>query len=280
MPIPGISLLGFMSQAQALNYLRAACVTEAADDDDAPLIEEWRSAQKKLGPAPLNAGYPAVEPIPATDEAYIRDLQQGPWREFFEQNPSWQFRLVEIEPLLAWQFSILTEKSTAHCSALNPMPSVSDLLPICLPQTPPKSSAHVSRTQQSVMIQSRDLNLRAVEAGLLGNVMGLHFQFALPFVHVVRFNGRCYLLNGFHRTYGAAMAGAKAIPCVFREVGTQYEAGIREEGANFSLEQLEGAKPPTLHHFVSGQAHPIQLKPMNRVLHVSWAEYLVPDEEF
>jgi len=131
------------------------------------------------------------------------------------------------------------------------------------------------------MIQSRDLNLRCVNAGhVADNVIGLHFAFALPFAHVVRFNGRHYLINGFHRAYGAALAGATEIPCVFREVASHLEAGIRDDGATFPLSVLESNNPPTLNHFVGGHAHPVQLKPMNRVLHISWAEYLVPDEEF
>lgn len=277
MPIPGLSLIGFMTQEEALNYFRNACVPEASDD--ASLIAIWNDAHTHIGAPADNAGKPAIKPIPAEAQDYIAELKNGPWKPHFDANPGWELRIIEIEPLLAFQFSILMPKSANHCSALPEPPTLADLLPVCLPQVPPQPSAHVSRDARSVMIQSRDLNLRAVQAGLMVT-MGMQFTFSLPFAHVVRFNGRCYLLNGFHRAYGAAKAGAAEMPCVFRDVGTAEEAGIRSDGTTFRLPLLESDNPPTMRHFITGQARDVSLKPLNRVLHVSWAEYLVPDEEF
>lgn len=129
------------------------------------------------------------------------------------------------------------------------------------------------------MIRGKNLNLRAAQTGMLNpNTLGLAFAFSLPFVHVVRLNGRCYLHNGFHRVYGAAMAGAQKVPCVFRDVPNAEAAGIRSDGATFDLALLESDNPPTLHHFASGQAYPTQLKLMSRVIHVSWSDYVVPEE--
>jgi hypothetical protein len=278
MPIPGLSLLGFLPQDGALNYFRNACVPAASDD--AALVAEWNAAKALIGPVAANAGNPAITAIAPADVPYMDALKAGPWKAQFDANPTWDFAVVEIAPLLAFQFSILMPKSANHCSALPTPPTVTDLLPVCLPQTPPTPSAHVSRDARSVMIQSRDLNLRAVDAGLLNFTMGLQFTFALPFAHVVRFGGRCYLLNGFHRAYGAAQAGATEMPCIFRDVATPEEAGIRSDGTTFDLATLQGPNPPSMRHYISGQAYGVQLKPLNRVLHVSWAEYLVPDEEF
>lgn len=278
MPVQGLSLLGFLSQDQAINYFRNACVPAASDD--ASLIAEWNAARALIGPPAANAGTPKIKPLPSSEVGYVTSLKSGPWKPQFDANPTWDIKVVEIEPLLAFQFSVLMPKSANHCSTLPTPPTLSDLLPICLPQVPPTPSAHVSRDARSVMIQSRDLNLRAVDAGLLNFTMGLQFTFALPFAHVVRFAGRCYLLNGFHRAYGAALAGATEIPCIFRDVATPQEAGIRDDGTTFDLPTLQGSDPPTLRHYTTSQAYGVQLKPLNRVLHVSWAEYLVPDEEF
>lgn len=278
MPFPAICLLGFMSEDEARNYLRNACVLD--DDSDEALKAEWEAAKQKLTGGPTNPGNPDIRDLDDEATKHVEALRSGPWKQVIDANPTWDFKLVEIAPLLAFQFSILTDRSTNHCDPLGDDPSMAQLLELCLPSTPSNPSAHVSRGPQSVMIQSRDLNLRVTGAGLINNMMGMNFAFALPFVHVVRFNGRCYLLNGYHRSYGAGCAGTSHVPCIFTEAATPEEAGIRPDGTTFSQAVMESDSPPTLHHFTSGQTQAVQLKPLNRVLHVSWSEYLVPDEEF
>ena len=52
MPRAGLSLLGFMDQNNALNYLRSWCVP--VDDSDVALIAEWHAARAARGnPTPI-----------------------------------------------------------------------------------------------------------------------------------------------------------------------------------------------------------------------------------
>ena len=77
MPTPGLSLVGFMDQQQAINYFRAACIP--ADPTDVALIAEWNAAKARLGAPVADCGQPDILPIPPADQAYIQQLQQEPW---------------------------------------------------------------------------------------------------------------------------------------------------------------------------------------------------------
>jgi len=98
-------------------------------------------------------------------------------------------------------------------------------------------------------------------------------------VQVVRFNGRCYLKNGFHRCSTLMWAGATHAPCLFLEGDDYGQVGAPGLPATFSREMLESANPPTLGHFTEARAQPVSLRSGTRVISVSWSEWFVPDEE-
>lgn len=277
MPSAGLSLLGFLPQHQGVQYLVSECVPP--DPAPAALVAEWATAQALLGPPPANAGYPAVRDIPASHAAYEAQLRASPdWQPLFTSNPNWHIRLVEVAPLLAYQLSILDGKSAAHCGGFSAPPTLDELLAVCLPLVPIQENFHVVHQNNGVLIRSKSLNLRPIQVGPLSNVdFGLKLGVALPFVHVVRFNGRCYLHNGYHRAFGAAAAGALEIPCVFRDVGTAQEANILGWPLTFDLPLLESAAPPTIHHFASGQAHPVSLVEKTRIIQISWLDWVAPE---
>jgi hypothetical protein len=278
MPKRGISLVGFMEQPHAVNYMRANCVMP--DPSDAALIAEWNAAKANLGPPLDDVGHPDIQDIPPPAQQYIQQLWQQPWvQQGLAVYPNAAFKVVEIDPLLAYQFHILTDHSEGHCGGLPLGPGIVDLLPIFLPQAPPHADIRMSGQQQSMLLATDSLNVRIKAAGLIGpNSAGIVFDISLPFVHVVRFNGRCYLINGFHRTLGARTRGAGRMPCLFRDVASADEIGIRPDGSTFSLALLESTNPPTLRHFAQGRAHQVPIRQALRVLQINWSEHALPME--
>lgn len=289
MPTPGLSLVGFMDQQQAINHLRRDCVP--SDPSDAALIKEWSAAKAKKGYPIGTAGSPYVLPIAGADAAYIQQLMAQPWVQAAFQMFGYaqaDFKLVEIEPLLAYQFTVDADRSKHHCGGLK-NPSVADLMKICLPQAqvrPADISPFVDVGQwHCATIKSRNLSMRQLNRGIFNLnqngyecwVAGMQIHVTLPFVHVVRYNNKYYLHNGFHRAYGARMAGAKNIPCLVRDVQTPEQAGI-VAGATFPLALLESGDPPTLGHFTRGCAYDVKLRSLSRLIHVAWTETVVPDE--
>lgn len=276
MPTAGLSLAGFMPRDQAIKHLREACI--APDPSDPALEAEWTAANARLG-APLpNAGHPELASIPAEAAAHMQALAAG-WPGVFGQQPAPVFHMVELAPLLAYQFTIDGPRSNHHCAPFSSPPTLQELLDTALPPAPLMEDIHSQQLPQSVVLTARSLNVRMVAQGMIApGVFGMQIDLSLPFVHVVRFNGRCYLHNGYHRCYGAAIQGATHIPALFRDVTHPAEAGIRDDGSTFELGLLESADPPTLAHYTQGRAHSVTLRATRRVLHVSWAEYGMYDE--
>jgi hypothetical protein len=282
MATSGLSLVGFMDQQEAIQHLRDFCIP--VDPAEAALLAEWTAARDALGAPLANAGQPEILPIPPEHSPYILELMRIPWfADTLQHLPNTQFQLVEIEPLLAYQFHVCKERSEHHCRALPRPPTLADLMPLALPQNPPTEHFQAQLQQQSLIIKSRSLNLRMVARGIFDGdhgkkLSGMIFAPSLPAVHVVRLNGRCYLHNGFHRAVGARLAGATHIPCLFRDVADAATAGIQGGRATFSEALLNSANPPTVGHFTQGRAREVKLRSNSRVMHVSWAEYVVFDE--
>jgi hypothetical protein len=279
MPSPGKSLVGFMDQAQALEHLKTACVPPA-NATDASLLSEWQTAKGKLGQPIANAGNPNIQPIPPGHALYVGALFQLPWVTTAFQGQgvtAANVQYVEIDPLLAFQFIVDTTRSDHHCGALATPPTTDELFNTCLPTAQPTENINWQVQDRSAVIKSRSLNLRMLQWGMFNNTAaGIIFGAALPLVQVSRFQGRCYLSNGFHRAHGLRLGGATHMPCIVRDVATAGAAGI--QAGTFSETLLISADPPTLGHFTQNRALDVQIRATSRILHVSWADYVFPEE--
>jgi hypothetical protein len=284
MPTPGLSLVGFMDETQGIKHLRTDCIPP--DPTDPAIRGEWQAAQARLGAPIAGAGLPLIDSIPPSHAAYILQVTQLPWvaPALAADLAGATFQMVEIDPLLAFQFTVDTDRGAHHCNGIGNPPTLDQMLEICLPLAIKPEPLQTQKQAQSFMVRCRSANFRMVRCGELndqtGNIVGAGVLLgnALPFVHVVRYNGRCYLHNGYHRAVGLRAAGADRLPCMFRDVPTAEAAGIRTDGLTFSEAVLTGANPPTVAHFTGGRAHEVKLRAHARVIHVSWAEYLAYEE--
>jgi hypothetical protein len=95
-----------MDQQQAILHLRQACVPNPPSASDADLVAEWNLAAAKLGQPFRNAGTPDIRPIPQAHQGYIQQMMSDPWTSAALQLiPNHSIALVEIDPLLAFQFA-------------------------------------------------------------------------------------------------------------------------------------------------------------------------------
>jgi hypothetical protein len=279
MPTAGLSLVGFMDEPHAIHHLKNSCVPPA-NAADADLLAHWNIAKGKLGLGVANAGQPTIQPIPPQYADYVNALFTLPWvtQALTGLTPT-SVQLVEIEPLLAYQFTVDGDRSDQHCASLTHPPSMEQMLATCLPTAQPQEDFRFQLTGQSAIIKSRSLNLRMTQAGIIQNMAaGFLFGPALPLVQVTRFNGRCYLHNGFHRAVGLGKRGATHMPCILRDVPSAEAAGIRGTPATFGEPLLTSANPPTLSHFIRGRALDVQIRAVSRILHVSWADHIWAEE--
>jgi hypothetical protein len=287
MATAGLSLVAFMNQQEAIAHLLAHCTP--ADPTRPALIVEWQAARARKG-APMAAGNPDIQDITAANRPYLQSLMQLQWaKNFLAMMPGAEFKLVEIDPLLTIHFMVDLERSGKRCAGLPQNPSIADLMPVCLPTQISDEPISIVRlpdrqAQQmaigALLLTARTLNVRITDAGYsqADNKVAIQFGTSIPIVQVVRYNGRCYLHDGLHRTLGARLRGATHVPCLFRDAPSASAIGLKTDRSTFSLSILESADAPTVGHFAQGRAYEVQLKPYKRVIHVSWAEYTVPDE--
>jgi len=280
----GLSLVGFLDQTRAINYLRSTRPIAATPLSDTDLIAEWNAAKAKIAAPPPRVGVPDIQPIPAAGAPYITALQGQPWLSAILATPMYSnaaFQWIEIDALLAYQFQVDLDRSEFHCGALTTPPTLGELLNLCLPSNPPSEQYNISVNEYSAVIRARSLNLQVGPKGSLNppqnTAFGILLNVTLPLVHVTRFNGRCYLHNGYHRVYGAKLAGATHIPAILRDTATAADAGIRADGSTFDLALLESASPPTLAHLTPAVAHEIEMKAVHRVITITWTDHVVPD---
>lgn len=282
MPTPGLSLVGFFGgQQEAVGHLTVACVPPTNSNP----VADWQAAKAALGAPFPNAGNPNIMSIPAAHQGYLQQMRQDIWTNAALQAvPGASVELVEVDPLLAFQFLVDTDRSRHHCGNLSNPPDLAELFPICLPIGEPREPFQwsVSPQKTALIVKSRSLNLRMTNINLNSTQAMVHmtFQFSFPptFIQVARLNGRCFLFNGYHRVYGARMAGHTHIPCVVRDVPDYESAGVRSDGSTFPPAAFQAAEVPTIGHFTNGRAHPVQIRSVSRALTLSWAEHATPDE--
>ena len=229
MPTHGTALVAFMDRDQAVRYLATECAP--INPDPIALEAEWNTAVGRRAAPIANAGRPAIQDIPVSHQASVAALTSSPhWQQLFQTNPHWELKLIEVAPLLAYQFAVLDGPCATHGARFSQPPTMDELFDVCLPMNPVIENYSVSQQPHSVLIRSHSLNLRPLQVGPIGpSAFGVMVGVALPFVHVVRFNGRCFLHNGYHRATAAALAGAPEIPCVFRDVAIPKKLGLVPE---------------------------------------------------
>lgn len=300
MPVPALSLLGFMDEQMAILYQRNVCV--ASNVNDGYLRNQWVTAQTKLGAPMPRAGLPEIQEIPAEHHAYLERVKQNPRFQFTITKSRvgdsvvefpWSFKLVEIDPLLAFQIHVETDRADELCGSLSAPggaqtgkkparrpPALQAMLPICLPEKLEEAKYAISQESNGFVVKTRSTNLRVLFAGPLGvdaaaqmNIAGIAFGVSSPLVHVMRINGRTYLRNGFHRVYGLRKAGATHVPCIFLDAANFAELGA--PGGTFDRALLESDNPPTCGHFGQGRAYPVKLRDVSRIITVNWSEHIL-----
>jgi hypothetical protein len=148
-----------------------------------------------------------------------------------------------------------------------------------VPLVPQQENYQAFPGPQSLIIRSECLNIQTQAQGVFNTMFaGIQFGVTLPFVHVVRLGGRYFLHNGYHRTNGVRASGATHVPCIVRDVPDFAAAGVRADGTTLPETAFTGADQPTMLHYAQGRAAGVSLRTVNRILHVSWAEYAIPVE--
>ena len=275
MPLDSASLVGFMQRTQAVDYLRNQ--TTLANKTDIALEARWSAANAILGPSVANAGFPDIQDMPS---AAIAPYFKQPKCIRGSHKPSRASRGLSNWSASERYSRINFMSGPASRSSIARPSRASRLFRSCWPsafRSPRIFEADIAVNQGetgSVTISSKSLNTRVLETGWFGinlpeqtGFAGIACGESSPFVQVARFNGRCYLKNGFRRVYGLGAAGATHIPCIFVDEIDPLSVGIRGANQTFDLPILESADPPTCSHFIDGKATMLPIRRFERHHH-------------
>lgn len=293
MPVPGLSLVGFMEEQQALTYLPKYCIFEECSSD--ALRRHWIEARCRLGDPIPDAGIPDVIPLDRDEHGdYLRLVEQSPQFagviQNMGQNPD--FALVEIDRLLSFQSHVDLRRGKLMEDVLGPSQSTRKLLEVCLPyivrdvslvieefpaSMPPGATAPAIYPAGTVTIRSNDLNLTRVPIPPLivqpdfTRIAGIAVAPRNPLVQVVQYGGRYYLKNGFHRAVQMRKAQYTHIPCVLLSA-TDYCQVVDQQGdAILDLPNMDPCNLPTCGHYTQNRAYTVTLRSWTRMAHVTYA---------
>jgi len=279
MPIAGRSLVGLMERQDARRYFEERCVLDpqVASSDIDGLVEEAR--HRVGGPHP-RAGHPLISPLPGSLEPYLESVRNSRgYGNLVDSFGDVEFGMVEIGPLLAFQFHVSTDRSDALVPAVPGPMSPERLAEICLPNHDESFSPQVATDSHGVVVHSESLNLRVVRSGIFqpqngGDdvVAGVYLGMGCPLLHVAEFQGRFYLRNGFHRVYALQEAGVSEVPCAIVRATRFEDTGALGNPETFSREKLESDSAPTCWHYADERSYPVAIRQFWRVITVSWSE--------
>lgn len=281
----GLSLMGLMDETWAIPYLRRQCAFQG-DQSDARLAYEWRTARDRIGSPMGRMGMPSVKDIPEAMRSYVEELKRQDWltHRLNGHLAGAEFKMVEVDPLMAMQFAIDVDRSTHLCTAFSGSRTDEDLFSVCLPMNPPEPEVNLFKDHTgsgSMLISTKNLSFGIHKEGAheiqTDNgprfLIGIEVTTPLPLLHVVRYQDRYYLHNGFHRAYSARQAGATHVPCILRTVTHEGDIGIGTD--TFGMDHFRSPNPPTVGHYTAGRAHTVRLKSLTRMIQVNWSEYTV-----
>lgn len=287
MSVTGVSLVGFMQEAEAVSYLGNQCV--CGTTDPAALAAIWKAARKQLGlgTATPNAGRPKMSNLPAGAAAHVAKLEAEGWFQnvlgTIPGKLAHDFKLVELAPLLTFQTQVMTAHADGHCAHLSVPPTLDELLALTLPLSMPDEPWQSGGAATSITLIS-GLNARTQAYGPIGEntmmkakALGILFGPTFPVAHIKIYNGRAYLDNGFHRLVGLIRAGVTEAPLLVVDVGGTPDGLGAHRGGGFGVPFLEAPNPPTLAHYAPGRAYELELRKFRRVTTVTWTDALVED---
>jgi hypothetical protein len=115
----------------------------------------------------------------------------------------WSFKLVELDPLIAFQIQVELARSANLCSNVSEaVPLLDDMLGTCLPLEVEDIEAPITVSGNSLTVQTESMNLKFRLSGLSGapemaeitipnprrvRTVGIHFFPSSPLLQVVRF---------------------------------------------------------------------------------------------
>jgi hypothetical protein len=206
------------------------------------------------------------------------------------QGLDWKIGIADLNQVLSFQ-KIVAEDHAVERATSADLSDPSNLFSFCLPTNGLQAilSGSMDHDQKAITLSSLNPNLRvggqlAIDMevpavpgsqGKKEKVVGFAINFGANFVQIAEYNGRWFVRDGYHRTYGLLRQGIQHAPCVFVKARSFQELGAAAPGF-LPYEVLFNDRPPFLTDFLDDTFSVlINQKAMRKVVRISAEEFLV-----
>ena len=268
-------LAGLMSEAEFFSFLATYAVPADRANPIGAMRERWAASARGFAalepyvPAPLHAWHPGWgDPETLSGRPGMRSLTT--------QHADLAFGAAPVEALVVHHPSLDLEQADFWAGRLANLAGV---------VAPERNDAPATWAYGE---EAQSLTVRAAYA-LLGAYLSaepqddsplpkvrVNWQPGINLVQVGRLGDRLLLVNGHHRAYALARAGAKVIPCVSYSIPDLEIVGISP--GSHSEATLLSATPPRLPHFLDPVlAVLVQLRRSTRTVTLAIAEETIQE---
>ena len=266
------ALLGFMTWDEAKAYVSSIPLAQALTETE--LRQMYERSQGAVAQLP-NHG-PEEPEIREMPPRLGKQLARLAGSELFIQvftGVDWQFRMVEIDKIVAFQREVVLD--SVHASRRPRGAVASRLLDYCLPLQW-TSEFEVSQVNgNGISFSSWDPNL-SLNVAIQPPVANFEVAFRPPYIQVAEFGGRYLLKNGYHLTFWLKKSGYTHVPCVLIRCNNYIQTGANHPNF-FPQATVLGAGPPRVAHFVDENlTTTLRERRTKKAITLSWQELRVP----
>ena len=183
---------------------------------------------------------------PAELQEYIAGFWQQPNIEIFIQE-GWVIKMADLNNVCTVQPLVENKKSIERVENIdvNNLISIAQItLPYNVPQLFPGA---FDQNKNAFIFSSANPNLRIGGTVQQNGIFGFLVTITNSYVQVVKCQGRYFMRDGHHRTYGLLSRNVSFIPVLYREYNSFVEMNIPQ--GLFPTEVLTSTHPPMLNDY-------------------------------
>lgn len=274
-------LLGYMSEQDAIGFLKSQCSIEGATYDHLrTLWSNAKSAVDALPPKDLSA---EIVDLDVQTKEHVEEVSNQPAFPEVVQQRRWSFRAVEIDKLVCFQKHVDIDYATGLAKDLN-FADADTLIEFCLPLRPARrqiaKTVDPYQNVYTIFAPNMDFRILGMEEAedpvTKRKLFGFAVGFGVRFIQVVHFANRYFLKNGYHHVYALGRNGVKHVPCILIEGENLEDTGAGRPGF-FPDDLLLSARPPTFADFLESRiAAELQMRPVTKIVRVKAEEFVLP----
>lgn len=285
-PVPWMALFGFMSETEALDYVRRQGL-QLSEAEIAEVRGKSKLARDYVDSTKARSSLrPQTQPFPSKFDSHLDAVRKEPtFQEHLAGVTDSQFVMIELGKVVAFQAYLNCEYLEALARRIPAHGDEEALLRFCLPTRTDKVGeallANINPDTNTFTASTDNLDFRIV-----GNVQGEDATSGRKFtgfaygpglreMSVAEYNGRFILKNGYHRAFALRKAGYQFAPVLIVKVPTYNLTGANRPGF-FPSDVLMGPRPPIIDDFASPAAVPIKRLKLKMVVSIHAEVQAIP----